>query len=60
MDAYGRFFLSNRRGGYPVDVELGEGYRVLEGRDGQRTLLGPDGTLTEITHILQSTGTRIL
>jgi hypothetical protein len=60
MDAYGRFFLSNRRGAYPVEVELEEGYRLLEDPDGKRALLGPDGALTEITHVLQASGTRIL
>ena len=60
MDPYGRFFLSDRRGGYPVDVEFADGYRVLEDRCGERALVGPEGAITEITQALRSGVARIV
>ena len=60
MDPYGRFFISDRRGAYPVEVELADEYRVLEDSAGKRTLVGPKGSGSEITEILQSGGARIL
>jgi hypothetical protein len=60
MDPYGRFFLSDRRGGYPVDVEFGDGYRVLEDRGGERAVVGPEGAITEITQALRLGVARIV
>jgi len=60
MDPYGRFFLSDRIGGYPVDIELGDGYRVLEDGGGKRALVGPEGAITEITQALRSGVARIV
>ena len=49
LDPYGKFLLSGGRGAYPVEVELAEGYRVVEDAGGKRSLVGPDGSWTELT-----------
>jgi hypothetical protein len=53
MDPYGRFFLSNRRAAYPVDVELPDGYEVVEDGYGAKVLVGPSGIRTEVTVALK-------
>lgn len=52
MDPYGRFLLSDCRGAYPVDVELPEGYRILEDAVGKKILIGPRGSQTSVTDAL--------
>ena len=44
MDPYGRFSLGTCRGGYPVDVELVDGYRIREDPGGKKVLVTPLGT----------------
>lgn len=53
MDPYGRFFLSERRGGYPVTVELTDGYRVVEDPSGNRMLVGHEKSWSEVTDALR-------
>jgi hypothetical protein len=60
MDPYGRFFLSERRGAYPVEVELTDGYRVDEDADGKKLLVGPERSWTEATEPLRLGIARIL
>jgi hypothetical protein len=60
MDPYGRFFLSEGRGTYPVMVELEEGYRLTEDPSGGRRLVGPDCSMSEITSALRSGVARMI
>jgi len=60
MDPYGRFYLSERRSAYAVVVEVSDGYQVLEDNAGKKTLVGPEGSFTEITQVLRSGLARIL
>ncbi len=49
LDPYGRFVLCDGRGAYPVEVELADGYVVVDDLGGKRVLVGPDGSWTELT-----------
>jgi hypothetical protein len=60
MDPYGRFFLSDRKGAYPVDVELVDGYYVREDSTGKKALTGPQGTWTELKAVLRLGFARII
>jgi len=60
MDPYGRFYLADCRGGFPVDVELNDGYRVLEDAAGRKVLLSPRGLLTSMTDALRQGAARIV
>ena len=60
MDPYGRFFLSDRRAAYPVNVELPDGYQVVEDDDGGKVLIGPRGNHTEVAEALRMGLARML
>jgi cellulose synthase/poly-beta-1,6-N-acetylglucosamine synthase-like glycosyltransferase len=53
MDPYGRFFLSEQRGAYPVEVEFSDGYYVADDAGGKRVLVGPEKSWTEATEPLR-------
>ena len=60
MDPYGRFFLSNRRAAYPIDVEFPDGYQVVEDSAGKKVLVGPRGNQTEVADALRRGFARML
>ena len=60
MDPYGRFFLSNRRAAYPVDVELPDGYHVVVDDAGDKVLVGPRGNQTKVADALRMGFARML
>jgi hypothetical protein len=53
-DPYGRFSLCDRRGAYPVDVELADGYRIVEDACGRKVLVGPHESQTDLNMALLS------
>ena len=53
MDPYGRFFLSDRRASYPVNVELPDGYQIIEDDDGGKKIISPRGNPTEVAEALK-------
>jgi hypothetical protein len=60
MDPYGRFFFTERRGAYPVEVELTDGYDLCEDADGRKVIVGPERSWTEATEPLRLGIARIL
>jgi hypothetical protein len=60
LDPYGKFFLGERRGTYPVAVEIADGYRVVEDASGQKSLVGTNGCWTELTPALCSGAVRFV
>ena len=60
MDPYGRFSLSEMRAAYPIEVELPDGYEVVDDRAGGKALVGPRGNRTAVGEALKMGFARIV
>jgi hypothetical protein len=60
MDPYGRFFLTESRGAYPVNVEISGDYRVVEDENGRKVLTGRGCAWWDVTDALRIGVVRIV